>query len=119
MLAIDITEPGGAVVLLPPEELFTLAEEVPDLRGPDGRGPVLVEMLDGFVDAGAARRLAREHLLAALPSVVVATFDVDLLYYYRAWPPPMLFVPEHWASYQPPQLADRVLPDVAGRPSPV
>ena len=54
---------------LPPEELFTLADELPDLRGPDGRGPVLVEMLDGFVDAGAARRIAREHLLAALPSL--------------------------------------------------
>ena len=28
--------------------------------------PVLVEALDGFVDAGSGRRLAREHLLNAL-----------------------------------------------------
>jgi hypothetical protein len=101
---------------LPPEELFTLADDLPDLRGPDGRGPVLVEMLDGFVDAGAARRLAREHLLAALPSVVVATFDVDLLYDYRARRPPMLFVEDHWSSYEDPQLEVRVLHDESGTP---
>src|SRR5436305_7768548 len=116
MLASDITEPGGAVALLPPEELFTLADDVPDLRGPDGRGPVLVEMLDGFVDAGAARRLAREHVLAALPSLVVATFDVDLLYDYRARRPPMLFAQDHWSSYEEPQLEVRVLHDEAGTP---
>ena len=104
------------MVPLPPEELFTLADELPDLRGPDGRGPVLVEMLDGFVDAGAARRLAREHLLAALPSLVVATFDVDLLYDYRARRPPMLFAQDHWSSYDDPQLEVRVLHDEAGTP---
>jgi predicted ATP-grasp superfamily ATP-dependent carboligase len=101
---------------LPPEELFTLAEEVPDLLGPDGRGPVLVEMLDGFVDAGAGRRLAREHLVAALPSVVVATFDVDLLFDYRARRPPMLFVEDHWSSYEGPQLEVRVLHDERDTP---
>ena len=101
---------------VPPEELFTLAPDLPDLRGPDGRGPVLVEMLDGFVDAGAARRLAREHLLAGVPSVVVATFDVDLLYDYRARRPPMLFVEDHWASYEAPQLEVRLLRDEADVP---
>jgi hypothetical protein len=73
-------------------------------------------MLDGFVDAGAARRLAREHLLAALPSIVVATFDVDLLYDYRARRPPMLFVEDHWSSYEEPRLEVRLLHDEAGTP---
>src|SRR5438270_3032568 len=114
MLAIDITEPGGAVALLPPEELFTLAEDVPDLRGPDVRGGVLVEMLDGFVDAGAARRLAREHLLSGGASVLVATFDADLLFDYRARRPPMMFVEDHWASYEPPRLDVRLLTDADG-----
>jgi len=104
------------VAPLPPEELFTLASDLPDLRGADGRGPALVEMLDGFVDAGAARRLAREHLIAAMPSVVVATFDVDLLYDYRARRPPMLFVEDHWASYEAPQLEVRLLRDEADTP---
>jgi len=101
---------------LPPEELFTLADEVPPLRGPDGRGPVMVEMLDGFVDAGGGRRLAREHLLAAVPSVVVARFDVDLLFDYRARRPPMLFVQDHWSSYDPPQLEIRALHDERNTP---
>ena len=99
-----------------PEELFTLEAEVPTLVGPDGRGPVLVEMLDGFVDAGAARRLAREHLLAAAPSIVVATFDVDLLYDYRARRPPMLFVEDHWSSYEDPKLELRLSHDETGTP---
>src|SRR5947209_18934613 len=116
MLTIEQPSAGGAVAALPPEELFTLADELPDLRGPDGRGPVLVEMLDGFVDAGAARRIAREHLLAALPSLVVANFDVDLLYDYRARRPPMLFAQDHWSSYEDPQLEVRVLHDEAGKP---
>src|SRR5437763_4091052 len=113
---LEPTHLRSAVAPLPPEELFTLADELPDLRGRDGRGPVLVDMLDGFVDAGAARRLAREHLLAALPSVVVANFDVDLLYDYRARRPPMLFVEDHWSSYEDPQLEVRVLHDETALP---
>ncbi|HET6908339.1 MAG TPA: PAC2 family protein [Mycobacteriales bacterium] len=101
---------------LPPEELFTLAEQVPGLTGPDGRGPVLIEMLDGFVDAGGGRRLAREHLLAAVPSVVVARFDVDLLFDYRARRPPMLFAQDHWSSYEAPQLEIRALHDERNTP---
>lgn len=104
------------MALLPPEELFTLADELPDLRGPDGRGPVLLEMLDGFVDAGGARRLAREHLIAASPATVVATFDVDLLYDYRARRPTMLFVQDHWSSYDDPKLEVRAMRDEAGTP---
>jgi hypothetical protein len=46
----------------------------------------------------------------------VATFDVDLLYDYRARRPPMLFVQDHWESYEPPVLdIVRVLDD-AGSP---
>lgn len=104
------------MALLPPEGLFTLTAGLPDLRTADGRGPVLLEMLDGFVDAGAARRLAREHLLAAVPSIVAARFDVDLLYDYRARRPPMLFVEDHWASYDAPTLEVRLLRDEADVP---
>lgn len=99
-----------------PEELYTLSADVPPLVGADGRGPVLVEMLDGFVDAGAARRLAREHILAAGPSLVLATFDVDLLFDYRARRPPMLFVEDHWSSYEDPKLELRLSHDGNGVP---
>jgi predicted ATP-grasp superfamily ATP-dependent carboligase len=102
------------VALLPPEELYTLAPDVPDLRGAELRGPVLVEMLDGFIDAGGARRLARDHLLSGGASVLVATFDVDLLFDYRARRPPMVFVEDHWSSYETPRLDIRLLTDADG-----
>src|SRR3954468_3941298 len=75
---------GGDVAAVPPEDLFTVETGLPDLTG-----SVLLEMLDGFIDAGAARRLSREHLLSAGESRVVARFDVDLLHDYRARRPPM------------------------------
>jgi PAC2 family len=116
MLTIELVDPGGAVLALPPEQLFTLEADPPDLRGPAGEGPVMIEMLDGFVDAGAARQLARDHLLAALPTDVVARFDTDLLFDYRARRPPMLFVEDHWESYDPPRLELRAARDETGRP---
>jgi hypothetical protein len=68
--------------------------------------PVLIQALDGFIDAGGAKRIAREHLLATYESQVVATFDVDQLLDYRARRPAMLFVEDHWASYDDPLLVD-------------
>jgi predicted ATP-grasp superfamily ATP-dependent carboligase len=106
---LPLPAPGGAVAFLPPDELYTLAPDVPDVRG-----AVLVEMLEGFIDAGAARRLARDHLLAGGASVLVATFDVDLLFDYRARRPPMMFVEDHWASYDAPRLDVRLLTDADG-----
>jgi hypothetical protein len=99
------------VVAVPPEELFAVEPDLPDLGG-----TVLVEMLDGFIDAGAARRLAREHLVGSGPSRPVATFDVDLLHDYRARRPPMLFVEDHWESYEAPTLQLRQLADDVGTP---
>jgi predicted ATP-grasp superfamily ATP-dependent carboligase len=85
--------------MLDPAGLFEMAATLPDL----GR-PVLVHAMDGFVDAGNGTRLAREHLLATLPSEVIATFDVDQLFDYRARRPEMLFVSDHWESYTAPKL---------------
>ena len=58
--------------MLDPRELYELAGELPEV----GR-PVLVQALTGFVDAGNATYLAREHLLGALEPRLVATFDAD------------------------------------------
>jgi hypothetical protein len=97
-------------VPISPEELFTVED------GPQPPpGLVLVEMLDGFIDAGAARRLAREHLLAG-PTQLVARFDTDLLHDYRARRPPMMFVENHWQSYETPALEIRLLHDALGAP---
>lgn len=95
--------------MLDPAELFTLGAVPADLDR-----PVLVQALDGFVDAGNAVRLAREHLLG-LGAEVVATFDVDQLFDYRARRPLMLFDTDHWTSYAAPTLALYALHDARGR----
>lgn len=97
--------------MLDPAELFVLADPLPSFDG-----PVLVQALDGFVDAGSASRLAREHLLAQLGPEPVATFDVDQLFDYRARRPEMLFVTDHWESVKEPALRIDALHDSAGTP---
>ena len=94
---------------LDPSELYELDPDRPELGG-----PVLVQALDGFIDAGSARRLAREHLIATYGGQVVATFDVDQLLDYRARRPTMLFVEDHWDSYEDPVLAIHLLHDAVG-----
>ena len=97
--------------MLDPRDLYDVVTGHPDL----GR-PVLVIALDGFVDAGGARRLAVDHLLDRNDSTPVVTFDVDQLHDYRARRPPMLFVEDHWASYDAPRLAVDALRDDDGTP---
>ena len=97
--------------MLDPRSLFELTDaEVSGL----GR-PVLVQALDGFIDAGGAKRLAREHLLRD-GSTVVAVFDVDQLHDYRARRPAMIFAEDHWESYADPQLALHLVHDDGGTP---
>lgn len=88
-----------------PEELFYLDADRPDLSG-----VVLLHTLDGFVDAGAAVRLARTTLLDD-DAPVVARFDIDQLYDYRARRPVMRFDVDHWSDYETPQLAVHLLHD--------
>lgn len=90
---------------LDPEDLFDLDAERPDLSG-----AVLLHALDGFVDAGAAVRLARRTLLVD-DAPVIARFDLDQLYDYRARRPPMHFDVDHWSDYDAPQLAVYLLHD--------
>lgn len=93
-----------------------VAPEGLDLRDSDGRGPVLVHSLHGFMDAGEAGRLAVDHLLAALESEVLASFDTDLLVDHRARRPEMIYDRDHWESYQPHTLDLHLLRDGAGTP---
>jgi hypothetical protein len=100
-----------------PHELYELTGDLPELDQ-----PALVQAMSGFVDAGGAARLAREHLLsgteaeAQVVAQVVARFDLDQLLDYRSRRPTMLFVEDHWESYDEPSLALRVLPDDSGTP---
>lgn len=94
-----------------PAELYTLVDDVPKLDH-----PVLVQALTGFIDAGGASRLAREHLLRTLDSRIIATFDVDSLLDYRSRRPVMIFVRDHWESYEAPALSLHLLNDESGVP---
>ena len=92
-----------------PSELYEVSGDIPAFER-----PVLVQALTGFVDAGNAARLAREQLLATCDPVTVATFDLDQLYDYRSRRPTMLFVEDHWESYEQPRLLLRALTDADG-----
>jgi hypothetical protein len=94
-----------------PHELYELAGDLPELGE-----PVLIQVMGGFVDAGGAARLAREHLLASSEHRVLARFDLDQLLDYRSRRPTMLFVADHWESYDELTLALRLLTDAAGTP---
>jgi hypothetical protein len=96
---------------LDPRELFELDPERPDLTG-----SVLLHMMDGFSDAGSAVELTRAHLLGALDGEVIARFDVDQLYDYRARRPMMRLARDHWESYRAPELALHALHDDEGTP---
>ena len=95
--------------MLDPHELYELADDLPAVEK-----PVLVQALTGFVDAGSAIQLSRETLLDRLDSRVVATFDLDQLLDYRSRRPPMIFVEDHWESYEEPSLALHLVTDRLG-----
>jgi len=95
-----------------PAELF---EVIGELRS-DDRELVMIEALDGFVDAGNAKRGLREHLLGSLPSEPLVRFDVDVFHDYRARRPAMVFNADHWDSYDAPAIEIRQVSDTTGRP---
>jgi proteasome assembly chaperone (PAC2) family protein len=100
--------------VLNPRDLYELDPEQPA----DGEldAPVLVHVLSGFVDAGHAGRMAAEHLLGTREHRVLARFDVDQLYDYRARRPPMTFAGDRWESYEAPTLELSRAVDASGRP---
>jgi len=78
--------------------------------------PVLLQALDGFVDAGSAVQLAREHIMSTMDTKLVARFDIDQLLDYRSRRPTMRFVEDHWESYDEPVLGLYRVHDDQGTP---
>lgn len=100
--------------MLDPQGLYELD---PDQPSADELGtPLLLHALSGFIDAGHAGRLTAAHLRDVLPNRVIARFDVDQLYDYRARRPPMTFVENRWESYDGPKLELSLAHDSAGTP---
>jgi hypothetical protein len=87
-----------------------IVDDVPELDGL-GDGPVMLTALDGFLDAGSASALAVGHLLESDAGRVVASFEVDEFYDYRARRPPMSFVRDHYGDYEAPRLVVRLMHD--------
>ncbi|MFD2350277.1 PAC2 family protein [Nonomuraea ferruginea] len=94
-----------------PTDLYRLAEDLPELTD-----PVLLYHFDGFVDAGAAGRLALRHVLDELEHRVVATFDVDRLLDYRSRRPIMVFDTDRWVEVETPELVVYSVKDATGTP---
>jgi len=98
--------------MLDPRELYELTPEQPEpAELPD---PVLLTCLSGFIDAGNAGRQAADHLLATLDHRLLAVFDLDQIFDYRARRPVMTFDSDHWESYQAPTLHLYLARDLAG-----
>ena len=94
--------------MLDPAGLYRLEPDAPALDD-----PVLVMVLDGFVDAGAAARLAADSMLTSSTGQRVARFDVDQLVDYRSRRPPLRFETDHWEHYAAPELDIVALTDTA------
>ncbi|MGI8614052.1 MAG: proteasome assembly chaperone family protein [Nocardioidaceae bacterium] len=97
----------------PGHPLVSIVDDVAEL--PAGARPVLVHALDGFLSAGAASRIAAGHLTAG-GGRVVASFDIDLMYDYRARRPGLVFDRDHYSGYDAPRLVVRLLQDKTGVP---
>ncbi|GAB3666144.1 PAC2 family protein [Nocardioides korecus] len=94
-----------------------IVDDVPELAGSadgSGDGPVMVIALEGFLDAGSAAALAAAHLAGSDPGRVVASFEVDEFYDYRARRPPMSFSEDHYSDYEAPRLVARSMADAHG-----
>jgi hypothetical protein len=104
-----MTEPSGS------QRFVHIVDDVPELSEL-AAGPVLVTALDGFLDAGNAGALAVNHLLSKDPGRVVASFDVDAFYDYRARRPPMTFDEFRYEGYEAPRLVVRLVRDDLGAP---
>jgi PAC2 family len=104
------------MTMLDPTELYELATDVPaEVLGKLDR-PVLVQAMTGFVDAGSATRLAREQLLSQHEATPLVHFDIDALLDYRSRRPTMMFVEDHWESYEEPALALYIARDQQSTP---
>ncbi len=96
------------------ERLVHIVDDVEEFL--DGGDLTLVTVLTGFLDAGKSAELAARHLTDLGEGKVVATFDIDVLFDYRARRPPMSFLNDHYGAYEAPRLVVRALRDAGGTP---
>lgn len=89
--------------MLDPRLLYTFDPSLwEDLRG---RRPVLIHLLEGYVDAGQVAETLAEHILQTCESQLLVEFDHDQLHDYRSRRPTMVFDTDQWKSAEQFQLA--------------
>jgi hypothetical protein len=92
-----------------PRDLYELHTDETDFGS-----PVMLHSLAGFLDAGSSGRLAVVQLTSLLEHRLIATFDVDALYDYRARRPRMTFLNDHYGQIDLPELTLSELRDQSG-----
>lgn len=93
-----------------------IVDDVPELVGRSD-GPVLIVALEGFLDAGNASALATGHVEEAGDGGrVVASFEIDEFYDYRARRPALTFSENRYTDYETPRLVVKLLHDAQHTP---
>lgn len=95
-----------------PAELYTVDAEV--RAAVLGTSPVLLHLLDGYVDAGQVGHQLSQHLLASGGPEVLARFDHDELHDYRSRRPQLVFDQNTWVEMTDPDLVLSKAVDAAG-----
>ncbi len=92
--------------------LYNRLKLVADL--PKFENPVLIYGFTGFLEAGHAVRIASEHVLDSVEHEVVAEFDLDEIFDYRARRPRLNFATDHYTSAELPRLSISACRDERG-----
>lgn len=100
--------------MLDPRLLYTFNPEV--WASLDGVRPVLIHLLEGYVDAAAMTRNLVGHILATCEHEVLAEFDHDQLHDYRSRRPQMVFDTNKWVSMSDFSLLLHKVSDPDGTP---
>ncbi|QLQ15629.1 MAG: PAC2 family protein [Micropruina sp.] len=100
--------------MIDPRLLYTFDPEV--WASLDGRAPVLLHLLDGFIDAAAVTHNLGSHILEHCDHEVLAEFDHDQLHDYRSRRPQMVFDTNQWVSMNDFSLLLHKVTDAAGKP---
>lgn len=106
--------PSTLVNMLDPRLLYSFNPTLWDeLRG---RRPVLIHLLEGYVDAGLVAKTLVDHILDTCPSEVLVEFDHDQLHDYRSRRPTMVFDTDQWKSAETFSLAMHRVTAPTGEP---
>lgn len=99
--------------VIDPRSLYTFSPDA--WASVQGRGAVLLHLLEGYVDAGGVTRSLAEQILEQCEHTPVVEFDTDALHDYRARRPSMTFDTSRWVEATMPELVLHRVTDRSGR----